>query len=75
MYFIVYKKNEKFERASLPNSTSWEEVTSRIEGTLVELFQNDNLDQRSFDEYFFSNYRNEKRSKKNENKTRRFIKV
>jgi len=71
MYFIVYKKDEKFERATLPSSSLWEEVVARIEGTLVELFKNDILDVRSFDEYFFSNYRNERHSKKHEGKTRR----
>jgi hypothetical protein len=71
MYFIVYKKDEKFERATLPSSSPWEEVVARIEGTLVELFENDKLDARGFDEYFFSNYRNEKRVKKHEGKARR----
>jgi len=41
---------------TLPNSTLWEELVLKIEGTVIEIFQNDLLELKSFDEYFNTTY-------------------
>jgi hypothetical protein len=60
MYFVVYKNDNKFERLTFPNTTLWEELVSKIEGTVVEIFQNDKLEVRHFDDYFNATYRRKK---------------
>ena len=56
MYFIIYKKDNSFGKMTLPNSTLWEELVLKIEGTVIEIFQNDLLELKSFDEYFNTTY-------------------
>ena len=60
MYFIVHKKDNRFEKLTFPNSTPWEELVSKIEGSVIEIFQNDMLESKHFDEYFNATYRKKK---------------
>lgn len=60
MYFIITKKDNVFEKMALPNTASWEELVSKINGTVIEIFQNDLLEAKSFEEYFNVTYRKTK---------------
>lgn len=73
MYFIIYKKNNRFEKLVFPNSILWNEMIAKVQGIIVEIFKNDLLELKHFDEYFNASYRKE--SKKHENQARRYNKV
>ena len=60
MYFVVHKKDNRFEKLTFPNSTLWAELVSKIDGTVIEIFQNDLLEMKHFDEYFTATYRKKK---------------
>lgn len=55
MYFIIYKK-DNIEKLTLPDSTTWEELLSKIQGTVIEIFQSNILECKNFDEYVAATY-------------------
>jgi len=64
MYFVITKKDNVFEKMILSNETLWEELVSKIEGTVIEIFQNDLLEMKNFDEYFNATYAKHRIQKK-----------
>jgi len=52
MFFLIYKLGNYFKKRTFPNNTSWEEILKSFEGEVIDLFKNDCLTERDFNNYF-----------------------
>ena len=57
MYFVISRINKKqFEHRTFDDTVDWQDMIKSINGDIIELFQNSNMEKVHFDEYFKVNY-------------------
>lgn len=56
MYFIVTKTNNSFKHYTFDNSIEWADLLSKLDGNIIELFQNEVLEVLDFNSYFNERY-------------------
>ena len=61
MYFVIARNNGLFTNQTYQNSVKWDTILSKNKGEIVEIFQNDLLEVKDFNDYFEENYLRKKK--------------